>query len=94
MPTYTYACQSCGRFDLLRAVSDRDELVGCPRCGVTGTRVFSAPHLARLDPSMDRMATSAGLSADTPQITRNIPRAADRSRKPARRPGYPHLPRS
>lgn len=94
MPTYTYACRGCGRFDLLRAVSDREELANCPECGGAGTRVFAAPHLARLDPSVDRMATSAGVSAEAPQVTRAVPPAAGRSREPAGRLGYPPLPRS
>lgn len=94
MPTYTYACRGCGRFDLLRMVCDRDECASCPECGDVGTRVFAAAHLARLDPSVDRMATSAGLSAEAPQVTRAIPSAAGRRREPAGRPGYPPLPRS
>lgn len=94
MPTYTYACRDCGQFDLLRAICGRDELASCPHCGDAATRVFAAPHLARLDPSVDRMATSAGLSAEAPHVTRAIPTAAGRSRKPVGRPGYPPLPRS
>lgn len=93
MPTYTYACRGCGSFDLLRAVADREKLATCPECGRVGVRVFAAPHLARLDPSVDRMATSAGLSAETPHVTWAIPPAVGMSPAPTGRPGYPSLPR-
>ncbi len=32
MPTYDYACPSCGGFDALRAFAQRDEPAACPDC--------------------------------------------------------------
>lgn len=93
MQTYTYACEPCGSFDLVRSIEERGSHAPCPRCGRGGKRVFTAPHLGRLDPALDRAATSAGLSADSPRVTHDIPAAA-RSPLPAQRPGYPPLPRS
>jgi len=50
MPTYDYACPSCGDFDALRRVSARDEPAACPDCGAASPRVFAnAPRLALLD---------------------------------------------
>ncbi|MFT3777967.1 MAG: zinc ribbon domain-containing protein [Ottowia sp.] len=50
MPTYDYACPSCGGFDAFRALSERNEPVACPECGAASARVFaSAPRLALLD---------------------------------------------
>jgi len=47
MPTYDYACSSCGGFDAIRGVSQRDEPAACPACGKASTRVFvAAPQLA------------------------------------------------
>ena len=93
MPTYAYACSSCGTFDLVRAIVHREEPARCPECCLLGTRVFAAPHLRRLDQSLDRAAMSAGLSAESPQVTRRIPPTAPRTRVAARRPGSPPLPK-
>jgi putative FmdB family regulatory protein len=47
MPTYDYACPSCGGFDAFRRLADRNEPATCPNCGTGSPRVFvSAPHLA------------------------------------------------
>ncbi|TAG00093.1 MAG: zinc ribbon domain-containing protein [Burkholderiales bacterium] len=47
MPTYTYDCQSCGGFDFLRAMAERNEPAACPDCGSVSTRVLTAaPQLA------------------------------------------------
>lgn len=94
MPTYSYTCRSCGSFDLMRAVVHREELARCPECDRPGIRVFAAPHLSRHDPSLDRAAMNAGLSAETPQVTRRIPPTAPRARVAARRAGSPPLPKS
>lgn len=41
MPVYDYKYTRCGhRFDLLRALSSRDEDVKCPRCGGSVARVY------------------------------------------------------
>lgn len=93
MQTYTYVCEPCGSFDLVRSIDQRGDHAPCPRCGEGGRRVFTAPHLGRLDPALDRAATSAGLSAERPEVTRTIPAAARRP-LPTQRTGYPPLPRS
>jgi putative FmdB family regulatory protein len=34
MPFYEYTCPKCGtRFELMRAMSQRDEPAACPECG-------------------------------------------------------------
>ncbi len=49
MPTYDYACTSCGGFDAIRATALRDEPASCPGCGAASPRVFvAAPRLALL----------------------------------------------
>ncbi len=93
MQIYTYACADCGSFDLMRPMADRDDPAPCPRCRRGGRRVFTAPHLGRLDPALDRAVTGAGLSAETPGVTRHIPAAAGPPSPPPRRPGLPPLPR-
>lgn len=93
MPTYTYSCRKCGGFDLLRTIAARENPALCPECGGVGARVLVAPHLGDLDPALDRVATSAGFSAEAPRVTRAIPPAGRTPQGPARRPGYPPLPR-
>ncbi|WP_435202063.1 zinc ribbon domain-containing protein [Janibacter sp. GS2] len=93
VPTYTYSCRKCGSFDLLRTMAARDNPAPCPGCGGVGARVFVAPHLGGTDPALDRAATAAGSSAEAPRVTRAIPQAGRTPRGPARRPGYPLLPR-
>ena len=40
MPVYDYKCMQCGhRFDMLRSVSARDEVL-CPKCGGAVARVY------------------------------------------------------
>jgi putative FmdB family regulatory protein len=47
MPTYAYACASCGPFDAMRSIADRDRDVTCPGCGGESARLVSAARLAR-----------------------------------------------
>ena len=91
MPTYTYACAHCGKFELVRSIARRTDPAPCPDCDRLGARVFTSPHLSRLDPSLDRAVTSAGLSGERPEVTRHIPPAARPA--PSARPGHPALPR-
>lgn len=80
MPTYDYACPSCGGFDAYRLLSQRDEPAACPDCGTASPRVFaSAPRLALLDG-----ATRAAM--DTNERARHEPRSSrdyQRLRHPA-----------
>lgn len=50
MPTYDYACPSCGGFDAFRPLSERNEPAACPDCATASPRVFvTAPRLALMD---------------------------------------------
>ena len=93
MPTYHYRCAACGGFDLLRAVARRDDPARCPTCGSTGSRVVTSAHFARATPSLDRAATAAGRSAESPGVTAQVPPALGAGHTPQRAPGYPPLPR-
>jgi putative FmdB family regulatory protein len=39
MPVYDYECASCGAFEAVRRIAERDEPAACPHCGATGQRV-------------------------------------------------------
>lgn len=56
MPTYDYACASCGPFATLRRIADRDLPSECPECRQPAPRVLSqAPSLAGTEASVRRM---------------------------------------
>jgi putative FmdB family regulatory protein len=44
LPIYEYECLKCGeRFELRRSMSDSDQDVICPKCGIADAqRIFSA----------------------------------------------------
>lgn len=52
MPIYEFECEHCGRFETLRRLSQSSEGSACPHCGTDSPRVFSAPRLAALSPSI------------------------------------------
>lgn len=39
MPVYDYECASCGAFEAVRRIAERDDLAACPECGATAARV-------------------------------------------------------
>ena len=39
MPVYDYECASCGAFEAVRRIAERDEPAVCPLCGAIGARV-------------------------------------------------------
>lgn len=93
MQIYTYECGTCGNFDLMRTMALRADPAPCPQCGHGGRRVFTAPHLGRVNPALDAVATGAGLSAERPKVTSHIPAAARTRPLATQRPGHPPLPR-
>lgn len=46
MPTYEYACKSCGNmFEIVQSMTD-EPLVTCPECGGELRKVFAPPAIA------------------------------------------------
>lgn len=93
MPTYTYSCETCGNFSVIRAVDTREEPVYCPGCAEPGRRVFETPYLTKGSAAVDRIVQRADTSAETPEVTSQIPPALRRSRSQERGRHYPPLPR-
>ena len=59
MPTYDYACTSCGTFAATRRIADRDQATDCPKCGRPATRLVSSPHVGGVQ-SLHARETSDG----------------------------------
>jgi len=67
MPTYDYACPTCGGFDAFRALAERNEPMACPDCASLSPRVFvSAPRLACLNGSTRSAIETNERSAHAP----------------------------
>lgn len=84
MPTYDYACPSCGGFDAIRSLAARNEPCACPACGVEATRVFvSAPRLACTSPEQRRAFDTNELAQHAPRSSRDTGENYARLRHPA-----------
>lgn len=71
MPTYDYACPTCGGFDAFRTVASRDDPAACPQCGTASKRVFAtAPRLALMEGSTRR-------AIDVNERARHEPKSSD-----------------
>lgn len=53
MPTYEYQCDTCGTFDMLRPIAQRDALCSCPACSREAHRIIASA------PALSAMATTA-----------------------------------
>jgi putative FmdB family regulatory protein len=47
MPLYEYLCDDCGRFEMMRRVSERDEPALCPECHAQAERVQTGAQIRR-----------------------------------------------
>lgn len=84
MPTYDYACPSCGGFDAIRSLAARNEPCACPACGTEAPRVFvSAPWLACTSPEQRRTFDTNERSQHAPRSSRDTGESYSRLRHPA-----------
>jgi putative FmdB family regulatory protein len=59
MPFYEYLCPKCGtKFDLMRAIADRDNPAPCPTCGAKKTH-RELPHVMTNIPGGSSCGTCA-----------------------------------
>ncbi|GAA6142522.1 zinc ribbon domain-containing protein [Hydrogenophaga sp. 5NK40-0174] len=75
MPTYDYDCPSCGGFEAIRSLADRNEPCHCPACGTAATRVFvSAPRLALMSGSTRNAIATNERASHEPKSSRDYQR--------------------
>jgi len=70
MPIYSFTCRNCGDFTEMRGIALADAAATCPRCGDAAQRVFTAPHIARMDPALYRARELNEKSAHEPRVVR------------------------
>ncbi len=75
MPTYDYACTTCGGFDAIRSLAQRNEAATCPDCNAVSPRVFvSAPRLALMDGSTRTALSTNERARHEPKTSRDYAR--------------------
>ena len=80
MPTYGYACATCGAFDVVRPMAAVGAPAECPGCGEPGRRLFAAPALRSLSPGLRRALDTQARSGDCVASRRESPAATSCSR--------------
>lgn len=73
MPTYDYVCPTCGPFDALRSLAQRNEDCLCRLCGTASRRaILSAPSLAAMDGSARRAHETNERAAHAPKSSKEL----------------------
>lgn len=68
MPIYEYECGSCGPFEALRPVAERNDPGMCPACGLPAMRgIFTPPRLSALAQELYRAHAVNERNAHAPQ---------------------------
>ncbi|AQH01929.1 transcriptional regulator [Burkholderia sp. KK1] len=102
MPIYQYECASCGSFDVMRGIADRDLPHLCPECGVQTARAITGSAMLSLMPQARRDAYATNeRSAHAPTSSKSLgyrhgpgcacckprPAATDQTRPSMKSPG-------
>ncbi|MGE5762540.1 MAG: FmdB family zinc ribbon protein [Mycobacterium leprae] len=90
--TYAYRCPNCGGFDVTRPMGAAEVTEPCPRCGVTGTRIFTSPALAGSPGPLQALRGREEASRDDLAVVSRVPPARQRRRSPPH-PAWSRLPR-
>ena len=93
MPTYDYRCAGCGEFEVRRPMAESAIPARCPGCGHPAARVFGAPALSGLDPTVRRALDAGARSAESPQVVRSVPGRSRRATPVSTDPRHARLPR-
>jgi putative FmdB family regulatory protein len=75
MPTYDYACTTCGGFEAIRSLTQRNDPATCPDCAEASSRVFvTAPRLALMDGSIRTALATNERARHEPKTSRDYAR--------------------
>jgi putative FmdB family regulatory protein len=74
VPTYGYRCDECGPFEVRHTLREPTRTVErCPRCAEAAGRVFGAPALRGMAPSVRRALDVHERSAHQPSVVSAVP---------------------
>jgi putative FmdB family regulatory protein len=93
VPTYAYRCPHCGEFEVRRPMAEAASETACPHCAVRAARVFGAPALCGLEPTVRRALDACARSADSPQVVTSVPGRSRRATPVSTDPRHARLPR-
>ncbi|TWF80708.1 putative FmdB family regulatory protein [Pseudonocardia hierapolitana] len=93
MPTYAFRCPRCGEFEVRRPMAESACDATCPDCALPATRVFGAPALRGLDPTVRRALDAGARSAESPQVVTSVPGRSRRATPLSTDPRHARLPR-
>ena len=93
LPTYSYACPTCGTFDVVRPMAAVSAPTDCPQCERPARRVFGAPALRSLDAGLRGALDASHRSADAPAVVSSLPPRTGRIQRRASDPRQLRLPR-
>lgn len=81
MPTYEYQCESCGTFDMLRPIAQRDVSCNCPACSGEAYRIIASA------PALSAMSTTARKAHATNERAAHAPKTSGEYRAYKHPPG-------
>lgn len=93
MPTYAFRCPRCGEFEVRRPMAESASDTICPDCALPAARVFGAPALRGLDPTVRRALDAGARSAESPQVVTSVPGRSRRATPLSTDPRHARLPR-
>jgi putative FmdB family regulatory protein len=68
MPVYSFSCDDCGEFNVLRPVSEAGLAASCPECGGPAYKVWSSVHLRSMSPGVRKAHETNERSANAPHV--------------------------
>ncbi|EHR51108.1 putative regulatory protein, FmdB family [Saccharomonospora marina XMU15] len=90
MVSYAYRCPRCGEFETRLPMGRATATLGCPDCGASAVRRFTAPALRRAATPVDHARERAERSAHEPEVVSAPPPKPVRV---SRDPRHARLPR-
>lgn len=94
MPTYTFACGSCGeRTDQVHPMASIPDEVDCAACGRTARRTIASPRLGVGNTTAMRLQDATRATADTPAVVSSLPGPSRRPTPVTTNPLHRRLPR-
>lgn len=94
MPIYEFKCPDGHLSERQLPMTSETRQLDCPECGVTATRIISAPAVRRTDGKVARAVDAAQKSAYEPTVVNSLPSSGNRRATPvSHNPQHAKLPK-